>query len=104
MAKRKVIWSTHSSMDMVEIMNYYTDRNKSKDYSQKLYNSIQFKLKTLDFSVALPQKTSDNKLFYFTIKHIFIGFDCNNNNLNVLLVIDDRRNPELIKKILTTIA
>ncbi|SHG89733.1 hypothetical protein SAMN05444372_111103 [Flavobacterium micromati] len=105
MAKRKVIWSTHSSMDMVEIMNYYTHRNKSKDYSQKLYNSIQFKLKTLDFSVALPQKTSDNKLFYFTIKHIFIGFDCNNNNnLNVLLVIDDRRNPELIKKMLNTTA
>jgi hypothetical protein len=92
-------------MDMVEIMNYYTHRNKSKDYSQKLYNSIQFKLKTLDFSVALPQKTSDNKLFYFTIKHIFIGFDCNNNNnLNVLLVIDDRRNPELIKKMLNTTA
>jgi len=102
MAKRKVIWSTHSSMDMVEIMNYYTHRNKCKDYSQKLYKSIQFKLKTLDFSVALPQKTSDDKFFYFTHNHIFIGFDCIVNDLNVLLVIDDRRNPELIKKMLNT--
>lgn len=78
-------------MDMVEIMDYYNQRNKSKDYSQKLYKSIQLKLKTFDFSIALPQKTSDNKLFYFTLNHIFIGFDSNDNDLNVLVVIDDRK-------------
>lgn len=75
MAKRKVIWSADSSMDMIEIMDFYNNRNKSKEYSRKLYKNIQDKLKTLDFSIALPQKTSDKKLFYFTLKHIFIGFD-----------------------------
>ncbi len=103
MAKRKVIWSADSSMDMIEIMDFYNSRNKSKEYSRKLYRNIQEKLKTLDFSIALPQKTSDKKLFYFTLKHIFIGFDIIGNDFNVLIVIDDRRNPQLIKKIITSI-
>ena len=103
MAKRKVIWSFDSSMDMMEIMSFYNHRNKSKFYSAKLYKDIQLRLKTIDFSISLPQKTSDKKLFYFIIKHIFIGFDIIENDLKVLIVIDDRRNAELIKKVLSSI-
>jgi hypothetical protein len=103
MAKRKIIWSTHASIDMVEIMNYYTQRNKSNEYSKKLYKSIQLKLKTLDFSIALPKRTSDKKLFYFTLNHIFVNFDIHNNDLDILLVIDDRRNPESINRIVNTV-
>ena len=103
MAKRKIVWSADSSNDLYEIMDFYNNRNKSKTYSQKLYKNIQHKLKTLDFSIALPQKTSDKKLFYFTVKHIFVGFDIVDNDFNVVLVIDDRRNPKLIKKMITSI-
>ena len=66
MAKRKVIWSADSSLDMIEIMEFYNNKNKSKTYSSKLYKEINLKLKTLNFSVALPKKTSDKKLFYFS--------------------------------------
>lgn len=103
MAKRKVIWSSDSSLDMIAILQYYISRNKSKVYSSKLYKDIQLKLETLDFSIALPQKTSDEKLFYFTHNHVFVGFEVQDNILIVQLVIDDRRNPEIIKKILKAI-
>lgn len=56
MAKRKVIWSPDSSLDMIEIMEFYNNKNKSKIYSSRLYKEINLKLKTLDFSVALPKK------------------------------------------------
>jgi hypothetical protein len=100
MGKKKVIWSAQSSFDMLEIMQYYTKRNKSKIYSSKLYKEIQSKLQSLEFSVSYPQKTSDTKLFYFTHNHIFIGFDILGENLKVQLVIDERRNPQLINKLL----
>jgi hypothetical protein len=87
---------------MIEIMNYYNQRNKSKVYSSKLYKDILLKLKSLDFSIAFPKKTSDKKLFYFTHKHIFVGFDIIENDLKVHIVIDDRRSPELIERILNT--
>jgi hypothetical protein len=100
MGKRKVIWLTDSSLDMLDIMQYYTNRNKSKRYSSKLYKEIQLTLKTLNFSIALPKKTSDKKLFYFTHNHIFVGFDIKDNDLIVQFVIDERRNPEMIKKLM----
>lgn len=103
MGKRKIIWSTGSSLDMFEIMDYYANRNKSKEYSLRLYSEIQLMLKTLDFSVTLPQKTSDSKLFYFTHNHIFIGFEIQDNTVIVQLVIDDRRNPQTIGMLLRKI-
>jgi hypothetical protein len=103
MAQRTVDWSKDALIDFVEILNYYINRNKSKTYSQKLNNEIKFKLKTLDFTVSLPQKTSVKDLFYFTHNHISVCFEILDNNLKVQLVIDDRRNPELIEKLLNFI-
>ncbi len=103
MAKRTVEWSKTALIDLVEIMNYYIKRNKSKTYSQKLNRDIRLKLETIDFTVALPQKTSVEDLFYFTHNHISVCFEISNNSLKVQLVIDDRRNPELIEKLLNFI-
>ena len=103
MAKRTVEWSKDALIDLIEIMNYYIKRNKSKTYSQKLNSDIRFKLKTIDFSIAHPQKTVAKDLFYFTHNHISVCFEISNNSLKVQLVIDDRRNPELIEKLLNFI-
>jgi hypothetical protein len=100
MAKRKVIWLKNAKLDMFEIMLYYAKRNKSKTYSSQLYSDIKLKLKTLDFSIAMPQNTSVENLFYFTHNHISVCFTIQNNDITVKLVIDDRRNPSKVKKIL----
>jgi hypothetical protein len=100
MAKRKVSWIREANLDMFEILSYYTQRNKSKTYSTKLYREIKEQLKTLDFSIALPQKTSVANLFYFTHNHISIFFSLKNNTVIVKIVIDDRRDPKSIKKLL----
>jgi hypothetical protein len=100
MAKRKVSWLRGAELDMFEIMHYYTNRNKSKTYSKKLYREIKVALKTLDFTIALPQKTAVKDLFYFTHNHISVLFSFQNNTVYVKIVIDDRRNPEMIKKLM----
>ena len=103
MAKRRVDWSRVALMDLVEIINYYNNRNKSKIYSKKLNSEIRYKLKTIDFTVALPQKTLIENLFYFTHNHIFVCFEIFDNDLRVQLIIDERRNPDTIKKLLSTV-
>lgn len=100
MAKRKVNWTKEATSDIFDIMGYYTSRNKSSVYSDKLLFEIKQKLKTLDFSVALPQKTTVENLFYFTHNHISVFFSIQNPALFVKFVIDDRRNPESVKKLL----
>ncbi|TRX33483.1 type II toxin-antitoxin system RelE/ParE family toxin [Flavobacterium sp. ZT3R18] len=100
MAKRKVSWLREAELDMFEITRYYTQRNKSKTYSTKLYREIKEELRTLDFSIALPQRTSVENLFYFTYNHISVFFSFENNTIFVKIVIDDRRDPKSINKLL----
>jgi len=102
MAKRIVYWSFEASYDLMDILNYYNNRNKSKVYSAKLYKDIQKILKNLDFTIAFPKKTSDNKLYYFTHNHIFVGFEIEANDIKVHLVIDERRSPDLIGRLIKT--
>jgi toxin YoeB len=100
MAERRISWLQDADLDMFEIMRYYTQKNKSKTYSTKLYREIKEELETLDFSIALPQKTSVENLFYFTHNHISVFFSFQNNTIFVKIVIDDRRDPKSIKKLL----
>jgi hypothetical protein len=103
MAKRKVIWTEKSLFEMFDIMDYYAARNKSKTYSNKLHTEIKQKLKMLDFTIALPQKTSKPNIFYFTHNHISVFFSFEKNILFVKSVSDDRRNPQTIEILLRKI-
>jgi plasmid stabilization system protein ParE len=100
MAKRRVIWTSRAHSELYEILDYYARRNKSRIYSAKLHSNIKQKLKSLDFSIALPQKTSKPNIFYFTHNHISVFFSFQDNDIFVKSVWDERRNPQSIESIL----
>ena len=97
MAAIRVNWSERATDELYETLDYYTARNKSKVYSTKLHKEIQTALKNLDFSIALPQKTTKLNIFYFTHKHISVFFSFQDNTVFVKSVSDDRRNPMTIE-------
>ena len=100
MVKRKIIWLSTAVLDMLDIMLYYIERNKSKEYSTSLYRGISKNLKTLNFSITLPQKTSVDDLFYFTHNHISVFFTMQELNIIVVkFIIDERRNPVELRKL-----
>ena len=94
MAKRKVNWSENALADLDEILYYYQFRNKSKIYSTRLSDAIKTKLKSLDFDIVLPQKTTINDLYYFTHNHIAVCFEVYDIELRVQILIDERRDPD----------
>lgn len=100
MGKKKVIWTRKADVQLFSIMDYYAERNKSDFYSLKLERDINLKLSSLDFTIALPQKTSVENLFYFTHNHISVFFTFEKNSITVKFVIDERRNPNRIKVLL----
>ncbi len=103
MAKRKVIWVRNAEIQMLDVMDYYYFRNKSMVYSLKLRKEIQFKLHNLNFTVALPQKTSVENLFYFTHKHISVMFCIENNDIVAQIIWDERRDPNTPTKLLNNL-
>jgi hypothetical protein len=88
---------------MFEIMKYYTKRNESKTYSYNLHSEIKQKLKNLDFTIALPQKTFKTNVFYLTHNHISVFFSFLDNDFFVKTVWDDRINPQKREHILRNI-
>lgn len=100
MAKQKVVWTYKAVFEMLEIMNYYSKRNKSRLYSNKLQKEIKQILKNLDFSIALPQKTTVENVFYFTHKHNSVFFSFNQNKIEVQSVWDERQNPQSLESFL----
>ena len=100
MGKKKIVWTRKATLQLFSVMDYYADRNKSDVYSLKLESEIKSKLANLDFSVALPKKTSLENVYYFTHKHISILFSIDKNSIVVLMVWDDRRNPDSLDSFL----
>ncbi len=103
MVRNKVNWTSRASLELYETLDYYSNRNKSKFYSTKLHKEIQNKLRNLDFSIALPQKTTKPDVFYFTHKHISVFFSFQDNTIFVKSLSDDRRNPLTIEMLLLSI-
>ncbi len=101
MEEQEIIWTKTAKSQLFAIMDYYAKRNKSDTYSLKLANNIKEKLKSLDFNIALPQKTVVENLFYFTVNHISTFFSIQNTTITVKFVIDERRNPKRIKKLIS---
>ncbi len=41
MVKRKIVWSHRAKIKLFEILDFYTERNKSDTYSKKLYKKFK---------------------------------------------------------------
>jgi addiction module RelE/StbE family toxin len=57
MGRRKVIWSDKAKRKLLEILEYYAQRNKSKTYSIKLYNRFRSELLVLPKHPEIGIKT-----------------------------------------------
>jgi len=54
----------------------------------------------VDFTVSIPQKSAIENIFYFVHNHISVFFTLEGNTLFVVLVWDERRNPnELLESL-----
>jgi hypothetical protein len=85
---------------MLDIMLYYIEKNKRKVYSSSLFREVNLKLNTVDFTIALPLKTSIPDLYYFTHNHIVVFFVFEMNTITVKFVIDGRRSPKSIQALI----
>jgi toxin YoeB len=47
MVKRKLIWSNRAKISLYKILKFYADRNGSKTYSEKLYNTFNKEIQLL---------------------------------------------------------
>jgi len=94
MEKRKIIWSQRATIKLFEILDFYTNRNKSKSYSTKLYKKFTKELNLLRKQPDLGRTTDDESVRGLIIEEFILFYEITEDRIIVHTVWDCRQNPE----------
>jgi len=94
MAKREVIWTKVSEIQLQEILEFFTNRNKSRQYSRKLYKKFKTELKGAAKNPESGLKTKFDQIRGLIIEDYIIFYEILEDRILILKVWDCRQNPD----------
>jgi len=94
MAKRAVIWTKVSEIQLQEILEFFAERNKSGQYSRELYRKFKTELKTAAKNPELGIKTKLNQVRGLIIEDYVLFYEILDDRILILKVWDCRQNPD----------
>lgn len=97
MEKRKIIWSQRANIKLFEILDFYTNRNKSKSYSTKLYKRFIKELNLLYKQPDLGRATDLESIRGLIVEEFILFYEISKDQIIVHTVWDCRQNPEDLK-------
>jgi plasmid stabilization system protein ParE len=100
MAVKTVIWTDTAVRQRRKILRYWTKRNKSSSYSEKLIFEI---LERVQFLIKNPESfisTNYKDIRTSTLGHYTIFYKTTQKELIVVAFWDNRQNPKTLLKIL----
>jgi len=100
MVKYKVVWSIEARLDLLDILEYYYQRNGNANYSRKLNSKINKRIKLVIKNPLLGLQTEIDSVRAIVTGDYQIIYEIIEKTLLVVMVWDCRRNPE--DKIITT--
>jgi len=93
----KIEWSERARKELLEILEYWSNRNKSKTYSIKLNELV---LDGVELTAQMPESgipTKFSKVRIKVIRDYFIYYRIHTSSIEVLTIWDTRRNPKKFK-------
>ncbi len=93
MARREIVWTRNSEIQLKLILEFFAKRNKSEDYSLKLYKKFKEELKTAAKKPEIGIKTKLDNIRGLVIGNYIIFYEILNDRILVLKVWDCRQNP-----------
>ncbi len=94
MVKRKVVWTKNAEIQLQEILEFFTERNKSGQYSLRLFKEIKEKLKSAAQRPDLGIKTKLEQIRGLIIGDYILFYEILEDKILVLKVWDCRQNPD----------
>ena len=94
MAKRKIIWSPDANLDMLNILEYFYKRNRTKTYSKKLYFKIRKSVRLLSKHPFLGIQTDDENIRNLIEGDYAIFYKLDEETIYILSIWDCRQDPE----------
>jgi plasmid stabilization system protein ParE len=100
MAKRKIIWTETAAKQRREILRYWTERNRSTIYAEKLIEITASHLKIISKNPHLYKETSMNQIRESAMGHFSIYYKTSPNQIIVMAFWDNRQDPKKLLKII----
>jgi len=94
MAKRRVVWTKNSEVQLKAILIFFNKRNKSPEYSKKLYMQFKSKLKIVADKPELGIQTKIENIRGLIVGDYILFYEIQNDRILVLKVWDCRQNPD----------
>jgi len=94
MAKKEIIWSNLAETQFQTILEFYSERNGSSNYSLKLLDEVGDLLETLSNSELIGRLTSNKFTRVIPMKTYLIFYEINFNRIEIVLFWDNRQDIE----------
>lgn len=94
---KRVVWSREAAQDKIDILKYWNWRNKSKNYSKKLNKLFNDAIDLVRDYPNLGRKTDYDDYKNILVKEYLIFYLESANEIRIIAIWDERRNPDKIK-------
>ena len=92
----EIIWSPKAKSELIEILEYWVNRNKSNVYSLKLNQLIQEQLIFILESPKIGRKTDIKNVYVKIIIDYLLYYEIEKGNLHVLTIRHGKKNPKTL--------
>ena len=97
---RQIIWSLRAQKDKREIFKYWSERNKSNLYSQKLNLLFKEAIELLREHPRIGRPTDEESIRIKIVKDYLLIYEVTETSINILSVWDGRQDPSKLEEIL----
>jgi len=94
MVRIKIEWSLEARLDLLDILQFYIQRNGNSIYSRKLYSQINKSIKLLVKNPFLGKQSEDPSVRALITGDYQIIYEVFDKLILIIMVWDCRRDPE----------
>jgi plasmid stabilization system protein ParE len=94
MVKRKIVWSNRAIKRLYGILEFYNQRNKSKSYSNKLYQTIHNQVKVLIKFPEIGLKTTEETTRGLIVEDYIVYYQITEYKVIIHTIWDCRQDPD----------
>lgn len=98
MAKRKIVWTETAAKQRKEILKYWTDRNGSTHYAEKLIEITAKHLKVIAKNPHSFKETEMDEIRESAMGHFSIYYKSLSSQIIVMAFWDNRQDPKKLLK------
>jgi plasmid stabilization system protein ParE len=93
MAKYKIEWSIEARLDLIDILEFYINRNSSNSYSKKLNSKINRSLKLITNNPLIGLKSQIESVRVLITGDYQIVYEISDKIILIVMIWDCRRDP-----------